>query len=101
MVSFPDPPSISLDIKLVGGLEVNRVPWLRNVVSDATKTWIKEEMLWPQRMIIPAEKPSQLWKNSSAPEYVLSKPELQTVLLHLKTAETRRDQSIKTITPYE
>ncbi len=80
VVSFPDPPSISLDIKLVGGLEVNRVPWLRNVVSDATKTWIKEEMLWPQRMIIPAEKPSQLWKNSSAPEYVLSKPDLQTVL---------------------
>ena len=35
--------------------QVNRVPWLRLVVVDATKTWIKEEMLWPQRMLIPAE----------------------------------------------
>ena len=31
VLSFPDPPYISLDVGSGGGLEVNRVPWLRKV----------------------------------------------------------------------
>ena len=56
VLSFPDPPAIALDVRVGGGLEVNRVPWLRKAVSDATWSWIKEEMLWPQRMLISARR---------------------------------------------
>ena len=78
VLSFPDPPYISLDVRVGGGLEVNRVPWLRKVVSDATKTWIKEEMLWPRRMLIPAERP--VMEKGGKPENVLSDAELARVL---------------------
>ena len=78
VLSFPDPPSISLDVRVGGGLEVNRVPWLRKVVSDATKTWIKEEMLWPRRMLIPAERPAT--EKGGKPKNVLSDAELARVL---------------------
>jgi hypothetical protein len=78
VVSFPDPPSIALDVRVGGGLEVNRVPWLRKVVSDATKTWIKDEMLWPRRMLIPAERPPSV--PGGKPENVLSDAELEAVL---------------------
>ena len=82
VVSFPDPPSISLDIRLGGGLEVTRVPWLRKVVSEAMKSWIKEEMLWPQRMLIPAEKPPSASGVGSgkSPKYVLTEKQLKAVL---------------------
>ena len=38
VLSFPDPPAIALDVRVGGGLEVNRVPWLRKAVSDATRS---------------------------------------------------------------
>lgn len=77
VLSFPDPPQLSLDVRVLGGLEVNRVPWLRRVVVDATKTWIKEEMLWPQRMLIPAEKNVA---KGEKPGFVLTDAQLQKVL---------------------
>ena len=57
--------------------QVNRVPWLRRVVVDATKTWIKEEMLWPQRMLIPAEKNVA---KGEKPGFVLTETQLKKVL---------------------
>ena len=57
--------------------QVNRVPWLRRVVVDATKTWIKEEMLWPQRMLIPAEKNVA---KGEKPGFVLTDVQLKKVL---------------------
>ena len=77
VLSFPDPPQLSLDVRVLGGLEVNRVPWLRRVVVDATKTWIKEEMLWPQRMLIPAEKNVA---KGEKPGFVLTDAQLKRVL---------------------
>ena len=77
VLSFPDPPQLSLDVRVLGGLEVNRVPWLRRVVVDATKTWIKEEMLWPQRMLIPAEKNVA---KGEKPGFVLTDAQLKKVL---------------------
>lgn len=77
VLSFPDPPQLSLDVRVLGGLEVNRVPWLRRVVVDATKTWIKEEMLWPQRMLIPAEKNVA---KGEKPGLVLTDAQLKRVL---------------------
>ena len=77
VLSFPDPPQLSLDVRVLGGLEVNRVPWLRRVVVDATKTWIKEEMLWPQRMLIPAEKNVA---KGEKPRFVLTDAQLKKVL---------------------
>lgn len=77
VLSFPDPPQLSLDVRVLGGLEVNRVPWLRRVVVDATKTWIKEEMLWPQRMLIPAEKNVA---KGEKPGFVLTDTQLKKVL---------------------
>jgi hypothetical protein len=53
------------------------VPWLRRVVVDATKTWIKEEMLWPQRMLIPAEKNVA---KGEKPGFVLTETQLKKVL---------------------
>ena len=88
VLSFPDPPAIALDVRVGGGLEVNRVPWLRKAVSDATRSWIKEEMLWPQRMLIPAEAPPT--KAGAAPANVLTDAELSAVLKNdpLLRAET-------------
>ena len=88
VLSFPDPPAIALDVRVGGGLEVNRVPWLRKAVSDATRSWIKEEMLWPQRMLIPAEAPPT--KAGAAPANVLADAELEEVLKNdpLLRAET-------------
>ena len=88
VLSFPDPPAIALDVRVGGGLEVNRVPWLRKAVSDATRSWIKEEMLWPQRMLIPAEAPPT--KAGAAPANVLTDAELEEVLKNdpLLRAET-------------
>tara|TARA_B110000977_G_scaffold82558_1_gene110298 strand:- start:1957 stop:3762 length:1806 start_codon:yes stop_codon:yes gene_type:complete len=80
VLSFPEPPVIALDVRVGGGLEVNRVPWLRKAVSDATKSWIKEEMLWPRRMLIPAEAPSSEQKAGAPPVNVLSDSELAAVL---------------------
>ena len=81
VVSFPDPPAIGLDVRLGKGLEVNSVPWLRKVLSDAVKGWIKEEMLWPQRMLIPAERPPSAGLDSNGkPKLVLSPKELKAVL---------------------
>ena len=53
------------------------MPWLRRVVVDATKTWIKEEMLWPQRMLIPAEKNVA---KGEKPGFVLTETQLKKVL---------------------
>jgi len=79
VLSFPDPPAIALDVRVGGGLEVNRVPWLRKAVSDATRSWIKEEMLWPRRMLIPAE--ALPAKNAAASaSNVLTDAELSAVL---------------------
>jgi hypothetical protein len=88
VLSFPEPPAIALDVRVGGGLEVNRVPWLRKAVSDATRSWIKEEMLWPQRMLIPAEAPPT--KAGAAPANVLTDAELAQVLKNdpLLRAET-------------
>ena len=88
VLSFPEPPAIALDVRVGGGLEVNRVPWLRKAVSDATRSWIKEEMLWPQRMLIPAEAPPT--KAGAAPANVLTDAELSAVLKNdpLLRAET-------------
>ena len=88
VLSFPDPPAIALDVRVGGGLEVNRVPWLRKAVSDATRSWIKEEMLWPQRMLIPAEAPPT--KAGAAPANVLTDAELSALLKNdpLLRAET-------------
>ena len=61
-------------------VEVTRVPWLRKVVSDAMKTWIKEEMLWPQRMLIPAERPPLPGAVGGKPRFVLTEKELKAVL---------------------
>ena len=77
VLSFPEPPVIALDVRVGGGLEVNRVPWLRKAVSDATKSWIKEEMLWPRRMLIPAE---ASLKPGGTPVNVLTDSELRAVL---------------------
>mmetsp|Transcript_9346 Transcript_9346/g.27997 ORF Transcript_9346/g.27997 Transcript_9346/m.27997 type:complete len:201 (+) Transcript_9346:462-1064(+) len=54
LVSFPAAPKLGLDVKVAGG-ELTRVPWLRAELEKAILGAIKEEMLWPRRVVVPAE----------------------------------------------
>jgi uncharacterized protein YbcI len=52
LVSFPTPPQLSLDVKILGG-EVTKVPFLRREITSALQKSIQEELLWPRRNVVP------------------------------------------------
>ena len=54
LLSFPTAPSIGLEVRVAGG-EVTRLPWLRTEVQKTIKRAVAERLLWPQRIVIPAE----------------------------------------------
>ncbi|KAL1511441.1 hypothetical protein AB1Y20_006240 [Prymnesium parvum] len=55
LVSLPSPPEIGLDVRIAGG-EVTRVPWFRDELERALQRAIADEMSWPRRLVIPADK---------------------------------------------
>lgn len=55
LVSFPAAPKIGMDIKVAGG-EITRVPWLRSELTKGIQDAVKNELLWPKRIVVPAEK---------------------------------------------
>ena len=61
---------------------------------DATKTSIKEEMLWPQRMLIPAEKNVA---KGEKPGFVLTDAQLKKVLLDPLLLAEQLLKSLQTI----
>ena len=52
LISFPNQPRISLDVKILGG-EVTKVPFLRTEITSMLQKSIEEQMVWPRRNVIP------------------------------------------------
>jgi hypothetical protein len=52
LISFPNTPRISLDVKILGG-EVTKVPFLRTEITSMLQKSIEEQLVWPRRNVIP------------------------------------------------
>jgi len=84
LVSLPAPPEVGLDVRVAGG-EVTRVPFLRSEIQRVFQTSLLDSLLWPRRMVIPAERPAEV----ETP--ILSAPQLDELtredpLLHAEQA---------------
>jgi hypothetical protein len=53
LVSLPSAPKIGLDVRFAGG-EVTKLPWLRTELMSEIQKGIADELLWPQRVVIPS-----------------------------------------------
>ena len=53
LVSLPSAPQIGLDVRFAGG-EVTKLPWLRTELMSGIQKGIADELLWPQRVVIPS-----------------------------------------------
>ena len=56
LLSLASPPELDLDCTVAGVAYVTRVPWLRSELERSMQEAIAEEMLWPRRLVIPADK---------------------------------------------
>ena len=56
LLSLASPPELDLDCTVAGVAYVTRVPWLRSELERSMQEAIAEEMLWPRRIVIPADK---------------------------------------------
>merc|ERR1712138_313536 len=55
LVSMPTAPKIGLDLR-VAGAKVSELPWLRGELETTIQNAMEENMLWPRRVVVPAEK---------------------------------------------
>jgi hypothetical protein len=53
LLSLPSAPQIGLDVRFAGG-EVTKLPWLRTELMSGIQKGIADELLWPQRVVIPS-----------------------------------------------
>ncbi|CAJ1939658.1 unnamed protein product [Cylindrotheca closterium] len=53
LVSFPEVPVIDMDIQVAGG-QITKVPWLRKEIENEIAKAVKDEFLWPKRVVIPS-----------------------------------------------
>lgn len=53
LVSFPEVPIIDMDIQVAGG-QITRVPWLKREIENEITKAVKDEFLWPKRVVIPS-----------------------------------------------
>lgn len=65
LVSFPAAPSVGFDVRVAGG-ELTKLPWLRSELQKVIQSSVAEQLLWPRRMVIPAELPAAQLAFSSA-----------------------------------
>eukprot|EP00908_Phaeocystis_cordata_P009163 Transcript_19903.p1 GENE.Transcript_19903~~Transcript_19903.p1 ORF type:complete len:460 (+),score=172.50 Transcript_19903:1437-2816(+) len=54
LLSLPAPPTVGMDLRVVGG-EITKIPWLRTELEEQLLAAIDEVMLWPRRIVVPAE----------------------------------------------
>jgi hypothetical protein len=54
LLSFAKKPEIGLDLRVAGG-EVTKVPWLKANMENELVKGLEETMLWPKRIVAPAE----------------------------------------------
>lgn len=73
LLSLAQPPKIGLDIKLAGG-ELTKLPWLKTEIVGAIQAAIADTLLWPKRIVLPANK-----EDTNSP--LLSPSVLQALLL--------------------
>ena len=52
-MSFPKVPIIDMDVQVAGG-QISNVPWLRKEIENEITKAIKNDFLWPKRMVIPS-----------------------------------------------
>ena len=52
---MPTAPKIGLDLR-VAGAKVSELPWLRGELETTIQNAMEENMLWPRRVVVPAEK---------------------------------------------
>lgn len=53
LVSFPEVPFIDMDIQVAGG-QITKVPWLKREIENEITKAVKDEFLWPKRVVIPS-----------------------------------------------
>jgi len=52
IVSLPSVPAINLSVRVAGAM-ITKVPWLKTEILKEIEKSIREEVLWPKRMIVP------------------------------------------------
>ena len=82
LMSLPEPPKIQLDVRVVG-TEVTRVPWLRGEIERALQNTLALQLLWPRRVIAPADLPGTIDCPWLSPE-AISELESDDPLLRLE-----------------
>ena len=80
LLSLPSPPDIGFDVFVAGG-EMTRLPWLRAVLARELQKSVAEELQWPRRVVIPADRPGSigvpLLSQAELDELVVSDPLLR------------------------
>lgn len=89
MVSILASPTVGMDVRMAGG-EITRMPWLRTEIMSTIQEGIESEFLWPRRMVIPTQKPT----NQSDGKNVLSKSELEELMHEDPLLRAERELSI-------
>eukprot|EP00617_Octactis_speculum_P013945 CAMPEP_0185752126 /NCGR_PEP_ID=MMETSP1174-20130828/10922_1 /TAXON_ID=35687 /ORGANISM="Dictyocha speculum, Strain CCMP1381" /LENGTH=222 /DNA_ID=CAMNT_0028429427 /DNA_START=1 /DNA_END=668 /DNA_ORIENTATION=- len=74
LVSLTAPPVIAMDVRVAGG-EITRVPWLKKTIERMLQTAIAETLIWPRRVVVPAQIPAL-----QSPGSVFSSAELESLL---------------------
>ena len=85
LLSLPAPPTVGMDLRVVGG-EITKIPWLRTELEEQLLAAIDEVMLWPRRIVVPAE---------AAGKVLLGKEQLEALehdVRRRKRARTRDEQ---------
>eukprot|EP00967_Tisochrysis_lutea_P071017 scaffold94057_cov30-Tisochrysis_lutea.AAC.2 len=66
LVSLVSQPEVGLDVKVAGG-EVTKLPWLRAELQKVIESSIADQLLWPRRLVIPAEAPPEKTASKGTP----------------------------------
>jgi len=92
LVSLPKEPTLEFDLLVAGGL-VTRLPGLRAVLEKSIQFSLAEDLIWPRRIVIPAEAPLE------QPELVLSPDELAALVHEDPLLRAERDLSKRSAVP--
>ena len=102
LVSLPVQPKIGLDVRVAGG-EVTKLPWLRAEIEKAIELAVAEQLLWPRRLVVPADRadppadPVPLLTPAQLQGYAVDDPLLQAerAIAEQPVVKERRERAAK------